>query len=143
MKEEKDHMQVPTILELNRLIPIPIALIPYLTWHFLVKQQSVGRLHRQGARLADREQEVGAEEGDRRGGAGEVQVEDLHQDQFSVHLLVQVKEVKNVQSMYQKEREDLKKAIEEMQKKFNQLKVSCILHSNLKIERSDNKKHVI
>ena len=40
--------------------------------------------------------------------------------------MVQVKEVKNVQSMYQKEREDLKKAIEEMQKKFNQLKVICI-----------------
>ena len=40
--------------------------------------------------------------------------------------MVQVKEVKNVQSMYQKEREDLKKAIEEMQKKFNQLKASCI-----------------
>ena len=58
--------------------------------------------------------------------------------------MVQVKEVKNVQSMYQKEREDLKKAIEEMQKKFNQLKVSCILHRNFKIERGSNKKkHVI
>ena len=54
--------------------------------------------------------------------------------------MVQVKEVKNVQSMYQKEREDLKKAIEEMQKKFNQLKVSCFLHRNLKIERGNNKK---
>ena len=52
--------------------------------------------------------------------------------------MVQVKEVKNVQSMYQKEREDLKKAIEEMQKKFNQLKVSCILHRNLKIEKGNN-----
>ena len=58
--------------------------------------------------------------------------------------MVQVKEVKNVQSMYQKEREDLKIAIEEMQKKFNQLKVSCILHRNLKIERRNNKKeHVV
>ena len=36
---------------------------------------------------------------------------------------LQVKEVQSVQSMYQKEREDLKRAIEEMQKKFNQLKV--------------------
>ena len=36
---------------------------------------------------------------------------------------MQVKEVKSVQSMYHKEREDLKRAIEEMQKKFNQLKV--------------------
>ena len=116
MKEEKDHMQVPTILELNRLIPFPIALIPYLTWHFLVKQQSVGRLHRQGARLADREQEVGAKEGNCGGGAGEGEGE-------AKLLLVQVKEVKSVQSMYHKEREDLKRAIEEMQKKFNQLKV--------------------
>ena len=40
-------------------------------------------------------------------------------------LFLQVKEVKNVQSMYQREREDLKRAIEEMQKKFNQLKVHC------------------
>ena len=40
-------------------------------------------------------------------------------------LFLQVKEVKNVQSMYQREREDLKRAIEEMQKKFNQLKVRC------------------
>ena len=39
--------------------------------------------------------------------------------------LLQVKEVQSVQSMYQKEREDLKRAIEEMQKKFNQLKVHC------------------
>ena len=40
-------------------------------------------------------------------------------------FFLQVKEVKNVQSMYQREREDLKRAIEEMQKKFNQLKVHC------------------
>ena len=35
-----------------------------------VEQQPAGRLHRQGARPPDGEQEVGAEEGDRGGGAG-------------------------------------------------------------------------
>ena len=35
-----------------------------------VEQQPASRLHRQGARPADGEQEVVAEEGDGRGGAG-------------------------------------------------------------------------
>ena len=93
----------------------PDTSIPSVT----VEQQPAGRLHRQGARPPDGEQEVGAEEGDRGGGAGGLEGGD---DRL---LLLQVKEVQSVQSMYQKEREDLKRAIEEMQKKFNQLKVHC------------------
>ena len=44
----------------------PDTSIPSVT----VEQQPAGRLHRQGARPPDGEQEVGAEEGDRGGGAG-------------------------------------------------------------------------